>query len=69
MKSDVDSPVQVEVFEAQLALALKHQIPLVIHCRSGPRGPGDAEKICLSVMKHIVGFLICLCVFDLKRWD
>ncbi|KAK6752498.1 hypothetical protein RB195_003739 [Necator americanus] len=53
MKSDVVSEVQVEVFRAQLALAKEYQIPLVIHCRSGSRGLGDAEKICLSVMNDV----------------
>ncbi|EYB91956.1 hypothetical protein Y032_0200g1704 [Ancylostoma ceylanicum] len=53
MKSDADSDVQVEVFRAQLALAKEYQVPLVIHCRSGPRGPGDAEKVCLSALNDV----------------
>ncbi|CAJ0603183.1 unnamed protein product [Cylicocyclus nassatus] len=53
MKSEVDSSVQVEVFNAQLAQAKNFEVPLVIHCRSGPRGPGNAEDICLSTMKAI----------------
>ncbi|EPB77607.1 hydrolase, TatD family [Ancylostoma ceylanicum] len=54
MKSDADSDVQVEVFRAQLALAKEYQVPLVIHCRSGPRGPGDAEKVCLSALNDVM---------------
>ncbi|KIH64315.1 hydrolase, TatD family, partial [Ancylostoma duodenale] len=52
-RSDADSDVQVEVFRAQLALAKEYQVPLVIHCRSGPRGPGDAEKVCLSALNDM----------------
>ncbi|KHJ87449.1 hydrolase, TatD family [Oesophagostomum dentatum] len=48
----LDYMKRVECYTAQLALARKKDVPLVIHCRSGPRGPGDAEKMCLSAMEE-----------------
>ncbi|VDL63265.1 unnamed protein product [Nippostrongylus brasiliensis] len=49
-RNDVDATTQKRVFMAQLLLAKEHDLPIVIHCRSGPRG--DAESDCLQVMQQ-----------------
>ncbi|WKY07343.1 hypothetical protein Q1695_007075 [Nippostrongylus brasiliensis] len=48
-RSEVDPTVQKNVFQKQLQLAKDHELPLVVHCRSGSRG--DAETDCLDIMR------------------
>ncbi|KAK6061650.1 hydrolase, TatD family, partial [Cooperia oncophora] len=57
-RSDGDPEVQKEVFSTQLDLAKHFDLPIVIHCRSGPRGTFDAEESCLEVLEKtgISGF-------------
>ncbi|KAK5976522.1 hypothetical protein GCK32_002347 [Trichostrongylus colubriformis] len=51
MKSDGDPEVQKKVFLTQLNLSKKYDLPVVIHCRSGPRGSFDAEQSCFEVIE------------------
>ncbi|VDL86290.1 unnamed protein product, partial [Nippostrongylus brasiliensis] len=50
LKNDVDPATQKEVFLLQLRLAKAYDLPVVIHCRSGPKG--DAEADCLKIMEE-----------------
>ncbi|VDO42293.1 unnamed protein product [Haemonchus placei] len=50
MRSESDPKVQKEVFMTQLSLAKAYELPIVIHCRSGPRGTLNAEETCLEAL-------------------
>ncbi|XGW26451.1 hypothetical protein V3C99_007229 [Haemonchus contortus] len=50
MRSEGDPKVQKEVFMTQLSLAKAYDLPIVIHCRSGPRGTLNAEETCLEAL-------------------
>ncbi|VDO78728.1 unnamed protein product [Heligmosomoides polygyrus] len=49
-KSEAEPEVQRKVFLTQLELAKEYDVPVVIHCRSGPND--DAEDDCLEVFKE-----------------
>lgn len=50
LRSEAEPEVQRKVFLTQLELAKEYDVPVVIHCRSGPND--DAEDDCLEVFKE-----------------
>ena len=42
---------QKVVFDKHVALAYKHKLPLVVHCRNGKQG--NSEDECLKILKEV----------------